>query len=83
MIDLTGLNMSHRKALKVIRMYAAHDQDCYPERLGRLYIINAPWIFPTFWKMCKIWLDQNTINKVGRGGVGRWWHGVVTCVDVW
>lgn len=63
-IDLAGLSMSHRRGLKLIRMYAAHDQDFYPERLGRLYIINAPWVFPTFWRLCKVWLDQNTINKI-------------------
>jgi len=63
-VDLTGLNMSHRKALRLIRAVAGHDQDHYPERLGKLYIINAPWIFPTFWRMCRVWLDANTVKKI-------------------
>lgn len=33
--------MSARKGLKFIRMCAAHDQAFYPERLGKLYIING------------------------------------------
>lgn len=63
-VDLDGLSMAARKGLKFIRMMAAHDQQFYPERLGKLYIINAPWVFPTFWKICKIWLDPNTIKKI-------------------
>jgi len=35
-----------------------------PERLGRLYIVNAPWVFPFFWKLVQNCLDQNTASKI-------------------
>jgi phosphatidylinositol/phosphatidylcholine transfer protein len=63
-IDLKGLNMSHRKALKFIKMCADHDQLYYPERLGKVLIVNAHWLFPMFWKICSVWLDENTRNKI-------------------
>lgn len=63
-VDLTGLAMVHRKGLKFIRLCAGHDQAYYPERLGRVYLVNAPWVFPWFWKVCRVWLDNNTRKKV-------------------
>lgn len=63
-VDLTGLNLSGRKGLKFIRMCAANDQNYYPERLGRVIVINAPSVFPVFWKMAKRWLNPVTASKV-------------------
>ncbi|KAK6218878.1 Sec14 cytosolic factor [Colletotrichum tabaci] len=39
-------------------------QNYYPERLGKLYIINAPWGFSTVWSFVKGWLDPVTVNKI-------------------
>lgn len=39
------------------------DQNCYPERLGDLFIINAPWIFSTLWPVIKLWMDKKTRAK--------------------
>ncbi|KAK6149843.1 hypothetical protein DH2020_017368 [Rehmannia glutinosa] len=39
-------------------------QDCYPERLGRLFIINAPYVFMTAWKMVYPFIDKNTKKKI-------------------
>ncbi|XP_057764654.1 uncharacterized protein LOC130985607 [Salvia miltiorrhiza] len=39
-------------------------QDCYPERLGKLLIINAPYIFMTAWKMVYPFIDKNTKKKI-------------------
>lgn len=46
--------------IMLIRFVADH----YPERLGQLFIINAPWVFPTFWRICRVWLDENTVKKI-------------------
>lgn len=62
--DLKGLNMSHRHGLKFIQMCAKIDQDNYPERMGKLYVINAPRVFPFFWKICSRWVDEKTRNKI-------------------
>ncbi|CAH8250815.1 unnamed protein product [Arabidopsis lyrata] len=39
-------------------------QDCYPERLGKLYIVHAPYIFMTAWKVIYPLIDANTKKKI-------------------
>ncbi|KAI3456346.1 hypothetical protein Pfo_013009 [Paulownia fortunei] len=39
-------------------------QDCYPERLGKLFIINVPYVFMTAWKMVNPFIDKNTKKKI-------------------
>lgn len=62
--DLKGLNMSHRHGLKFIQACAAIDQDNYPERMGKLFVVNAPRLFPFFWKICSRWVDEKTRSKI-------------------
>ncbi|CAM8950904.1 unnamed protein product [Rhodiola kirilowii] len=39
-------------------------QDCYPERLAKMYIINAPYIFMTVWKVIYPFIDNKTKKKI-------------------
>ncbi|XP_030496378.2 uncharacterized protein LOC115712261 [Cannabis sativa] len=39
-------------------------QDCYPERLGKLFLVNVPYIFMTAWKMVYPFIDKNTKKKI-------------------
>ena len=39
-------------------------QDCYPERLGKLFIVHVPYIFMTAWKVVSPFIDRKTKNKV-------------------
>ncbi|GFQ01802.1 random slug protein 5 [Phtheirospermum japonicum] len=39
-------------------------QDYYPERLGKFFIINVPYIFMTAWKIVYPFIDKNTKKKI-------------------
>lgn len=39
-------------------------QDCYPERLGKMYLIHVPYIFMKVWKMVYPFIDSNTRDKI-------------------
>ena len=51
-------------ALRVFRRTLDIDESCYPERLKRLYMINAPYTFTTIWSMVRPWIDPVTVNKI-------------------
>ncbi|KAF9619757.1 hypothetical protein IFM89_009099 [Coptis chinensis] len=39
-------------------------QDCYPERLGKLLLVNVPYIFMQAWKLICPIIDKNTSKKI-------------------
>ncbi|KAJ6712917.1 BINDING PROTEIN putative-RELATED [Salix purpurea] len=39
-------------------------QDCYPERLGKLFIVHVPYIFMTAWKVVYPFIDSKTKRKI-------------------
>jgi len=47
-----------------VRQAAAISQNYYPERLGKLYIINAPWGFSSAFSVVKRFLDPVTVAKI-------------------
>jgi hypothetical protein len=47
-----------------LRSAAAISQNFYPERLGKLYIINAPWGFSSVFNVVKRFLDPVTVAKI-------------------
>lgn len=49
---------------------SALSQNYYPERLGRLYLINAPWGFSTVWSAIKAFIDPVTAKKIHILGSG-------------
>lgn len=63
-VDLDGLSMHHRHGLDFIQRCSKIDEAYYPETMGRLYIINAPRLFPFFWGICKAWVPAETQKKI-------------------
>lgn len=64
-MDLKGVGIS--KASQVygyVKAASNMSQNYYPERLGRLYVINAPWGFSGVWSIVKGWLDPVTVQKI-------------------
>eukprot|EP01006_Ploeotia_vitrea_P011780 TRINITY_DN31290_c0_g1_i1.p1 TRINITY_DN31290_c0_g1~~TRINITY_DN31290_c0_g1_i1.p1 ORF type:complete len:423 (-),score=209.23 TRINITY_DN31290_c0_g1_i1:61-1155(-) len=65
-MDLSGLgvNALHREGIAYLQHLIKISQDNYPEMLGNLYIINAPWIFSSVWRVVSAWLNPATIEKI-------------------
>lgn len=69
--DLKGVGLS--KASQVygyVQRASAISQNHYPERLGKFYIINAPWGFSGVFSMVKRFLDPVTVAKIHVLGSG-------------
>lgn len=47
-----------------LKQASAISQNYYPERLGRLYVINAPWGFSSAFSVVKGFLDPVTVEKI-------------------
>ncbi|KAK5661742.1 hypothetical protein OQA88_9843 [Cercophora sp. LCS_1] len=64
-MDLKGVGiMKAPSVFSYVKQVSAMSQNYYPERLGRLYIINAPWGFSSVWNVVKAWLDPVTVEKI-------------------
>jgi hypothetical protein len=64
-MDLKGVGIS--KATQVysyVKQASNMSQNYYPERLGKLYVINAPWGFSGVWSVIKGWIDPVTVSKI-------------------
>ncbi|KAK4445021.1 CRAL-TRIO domain-containing protein [Podospora aff. communis PSN243] len=63
--DLKGVGlMKAPQVYGYVKQVSAMSQNYYPERLGRLYLINAPWGFGAVWNVVKAWLDPVTVQKI-------------------
>jgi len=70
-MDLKGVGITRVPSVySYVRQASAISQNYYPERLGRLYLINAPWGFSSVWSVVKGWLDPVTVNKIHILGSG-------------
>jgi hypothetical protein len=70
-VDLKGVGIA--KATSVygyLQAVSNISQNYYPERLGKLYVINAPWGFSTVFGVVKRFLDPVTVNKIHILGSG-------------
>ncbi|KAI1981590.1 cytosolic factor, phosphatidylinositol/phosphatidylcholine transfer protein [Ophidiomyces ophidiicola] len=70
-MDLKGVGISNATSVfGYIKQASAISQNYYPERLGKLYLINAPWGFSTVFSVVKGFLDPVTVNKIHVLGSG-------------
>lgn len=64
-MDLKGVGITKVGSVySYISQASAMSQNYYPERLGRLYLINAPWGFSTVFGVVKGFLDPVTVEKI-------------------
>lgn len=64
-MDLKGVGITSVSSVYgFVKKVSAISQNYYPERLGKLYIINAPWGFAGAFGMIKGFLDPVTVQKI-------------------
>ncbi|VUC29833.1 unnamed protein product [Clonostachys rosea] len=70
-MDLKGVTLTKVPSVySYVSQVTVISQNYYPERLGKLYLINAPWGFSTVWGIIKGWLDPVTVSKIHILGSG-------------
>ena len=69
--DLKGVGISRAGSVYgYVKQASAISQNYYPERLGKFYIINAPWGFSSVFSVVKGFLDPVTVQKFHVLGAG-------------
>lgn len=64
-LDLSGISVtSAYNVLGYVREASFIGQNYYPERMGKFYIINAPFGFSTAFGLFKPFLDPVTVSKI-------------------
>lgn len=64
-IDLKGVGITSAPSVYgYVKQASSISQNYYPERLGKLYIINAPWGFSSVFSVVKGFLDPVTVQKI-------------------
>ncbi|KAG9237845.1 putative Sec14 cytosolic factor [Amylocarpus encephaloides] len=64
-MDLKGVGLGKVSSVySYVKQASVISQNYYPERLGKLYMINAPWGFSTVFSVVKGWLDPVTVEKI-------------------
>jgi hypothetical protein len=70
-MDLKGVGLGMMSsAYGYLQQASAISQNYYPERLGKLYVINAPWGFSSAFSVVKKFLDPVTVAKIHVLGSG-------------
>mmetsp|Transcript_15160 Transcript_15160/g.63038 ORF Transcript_15160/g.63038 Transcript_15160/m.63038 type:complete len:363 (+) Transcript_15160:510-1598(+) len=88
-LDLAGLHFGNLKkskgmALDYFRRVKDIDSDCYPEMLGRLLVINAPFAFRAIWSLLRPMVPRETLSKVSIHGTDfeKALHSLVSPADL-
>lgn len=70
-MDFKGVGLTKLSSVyEYVQSASGVSQNYYPERLGKLYIINAPWGFSSAFSVVKRFLDPVTVAKIHVYGSG-------------
>ena len=70
-LDLKGVGVTSVPSVYgYVKQTSAISQNYYPERLGKMYLINAPWGFASVFSVVKNFLDPVTVAKIHVLGTG-------------
>lgn len=72
LINMKGFNMGKlsKKSREFIKIAIKMGQDYYPEIMGKMFIINAPFIFKAAWAIFSPLIDAKTKKKISILGSG-------------
>jgi hypothetical protein len=57
-LDLSGVSLGDAsKTYGFVKPASQMAQDNYPEILGNMYIVNAPFLFTGIWAIVRMWVD--------------------------
>ena len=57
-----------KQAMHFLKMALQVVTEMYPETLGKMFMINAPFIFSGIWSIIKGWLDEKIRRKINMVG---------------
>ncbi|KAI8825618.1 CRAL-TRIO domain-containing protein [Fimicolochytrium jonesii] len=60
----SGMWQFSMKGMQLLKSVSELDSKVYPERLGRLFIVNTPGMFTRTWSIVKRWLDKRILEKI-------------------
>lgn len=64
-LDLKDIKLSNASAAyKFVKPASEMAQNNYPEILGNMFILNAPFLFTGIWAIVKMWIDDKTKEKI-------------------
>jgi hypothetical protein len=67
-LDFNGLGFQHRNCMQVLKKCLDFDKKYYPEYLGKLYVVNSPWVAPYLFQAVQVFLDEVTKSRVSHDG---------------
>ena len=63
-IDMNGLGFSHRTALPLLNQCMTLDSTYYPEFIGKLFILNTPWVAPMMYNVTAPFVPAEIRSRV-------------------
>jgi CRAL/TRIO domain len=54
----------------LIKLASQIGSDYYPEIMGNMFVVNAPYLFAGVWTIVKGFIDERTRNKIKIMGSG-------------
>lgn len=70
-LDMKDIKLGNASAAyKFVKPASEMAQNNYPEILGNMFILNAPFLFTGIWAMVRMWIDDKTKEKIHILGSG-------------
>lgn len=58
------MSMMNKQVYGLLKLASGVGSDYYPEIMGNMFVVNAPYMFSGCWSMIKTFLDERTRAKI-------------------